>query len=94
MLVEDVLDGDRALRAAEAAEGGVALGVGLARVAVHGHVGQPVGVVEVAQRAVITGPERSAEWPARETIVTSAPRMRPASSKPTSYSYRSRGAGR
>jgi hypothetical protein len=49
--VEDVLDGDGALRPAEAAEGGVALRVGLAREAVHGHVGQPVGVVEVAQRA-------------------------------------------
>ena len=48
--VEDVLDGDGALRAAKAAEGGVALGVGLAAVAVHGYIGQPVGVVEVAQR--------------------------------------------
>ena len=49
--VEDVLDRDRSLRAAEAAEGGVALRVGLAREAVHRHVGQPVGVVEVAERA-------------------------------------------
>jgi len=48
--VEDVLDRDRALRPAEAAERGVALRVGLARVAVHRHIGQPVGVVEVAQR--------------------------------------------
>ena len=49
--VHDVLDRDRALRAAETAEGRVALRVGLARVAVHADVGQPVGVVEVAQRA-------------------------------------------
>ena len=49
--VEDVLDRDRALRPPEAAERGIALRVGLAGVAVHRHVGQPVGVVEVAERA-------------------------------------------
>ena len=49
--VEDHLDGDRALRAAEAAERGVALRVGARAVAVDRHVGQPVRVVEVAQRA-------------------------------------------
>jgi hypothetical protein len=49
--VEDVLHGDRALRAAEAAEGGVALRVRLPRVAVDGDVRQPVGVVEVADGA-------------------------------------------
>ncbi len=49
--VEDVLDRDRALRPAEAAERGVALRVGPARVAVDRDVGQPVGVVEVADRA-------------------------------------------
>ncbi len=50
-LVENGFDRDRALRAAEAAESGVALRVGLRRVAVHRHVRQPVRVVEVAQRA-------------------------------------------
>ena len=49
--VQHDLARERALRAAEAAEGGVALRVGLGRIAVDGHVGHPVGVVEVAQRA-------------------------------------------
>ena len=49
--VEDQLDRQRALRPAEAAEGGVALGVGLRAIAVYRHRGQPVGVVEMAQRA-------------------------------------------
>ena len=49
--VEDVLDGNGTLRPTKTPERGVALGVGLAAVAVHGHIGQPVGVVEMAQRA-------------------------------------------
>ena len=49
--VEDVLDRDRALRSAEAAERRVALRVRLAGEAVQRHFRQPVGVVEVAQRA-------------------------------------------
>ena len=49
--VQDVLDRDGALRPAKATERGVALRVGPGRIAVHGDVGQPVGVVEVTQRA-------------------------------------------
>ena len=48
---EDVLDHDHALRAAEAAERGVGLPVGLGDPAVHVDVGDPVGVVDVAERA-------------------------------------------
>ena len=49
--VQDVFHADRALRPAEAAKRRVALRVGLAAIAVHGHLGQPVGVVEVADGA-------------------------------------------
>ena len=51
MPLEDQLDDQRALRPAEAAEGGVALRVRLRAEAVDGDFGQPVGVVEVADRA-------------------------------------------
>ena len=47
--VQDHLDGQRALRPTKTTERGVALGVGAGAIAVHGHVGQPVGVVKVAQ---------------------------------------------
>ena len=48
---EDVLDHQHALGAAEAAEGGVRGLVCLGDAAVHPDVGDPVGVVDVAQRA-------------------------------------------
>ena len=46
---QDVLDDDHALRAAEATERGVGGAVGLGHPAVHLDVGDPVGVVDVAQ---------------------------------------------
>jgi hypothetical protein len=51
-VAQDGLDHDHALRPAEAAEGGVALGVGLAAVRRDLHVRQEVGVVGVEDRAV------------------------------------------
>ena len=50
-LVQDHLHRQRALRPAEAAEGGVALRVGAGAVAAQVDRGQPVGIVEVAERA-------------------------------------------
>ncbi len=50
-VVQDGLDGERALRPAEAAEGRVRLRVGARAEAVDLHLGQPVGVVEVADGA-------------------------------------------
>ena len=38
----------------------------------------------------LTGPDRSAEKPQRDASVRSSPRMRPSSSKPTSYAVRER----
>ena len=49
--LHDVLNGNRTLRATKAAECGVALSIGLTRIAVHEHIGQPVGIVEMAQRS-------------------------------------------
>ncbi len=50
-VVQDVLDGERALRPAEAAEGGVRLRVGARAETVDLHFGQPVGVIEMADGA-------------------------------------------
>jgi hypothetical protein len=47
---DDVLDHEHPLRAAEAAERGLRGLVGLRDPAVHEHVGDPVGVLDVAQR--------------------------------------------
>src|SRR5690606_21086503 len=53
--IHGLLDGDHALRAAEAAVGGVGGGVGLAAVTVDGGVAQVVGVVGVKHGAVDDG---------------------------------------
>ena len=52
---EDVFDDDHALRAAEAAEGGVRGGVGFADLATEADVGDVVGVVEMEEAAVVDG---------------------------------------
>ena len=51
-VAHDAFDDDHALRAAEAAVGGMALGVGLAAVGVDGNVFEEVGVVGVEDGAV------------------------------------------
>ena len=48
--IQNILNSDSPLRPAKAAKCGIALGIGLAHIAVHVHIGQPVGIVEVAQR--------------------------------------------
>ena len=50
--VHDALDGDHALRAAEAAKGGVGDGVGLEAAGQDRNVGQPIAVAGVKHRAV------------------------------------------
>ena len=68
---EDVLDDEHALRPAEAAERGLRRLVRLRDPPVRRAVRDPVGVVDVAERAAETGSERSRLQPPSETSVAS-----------------------
>jgi hypothetical protein len=79
-VVDQVLDGDRALRPAEAAESGVGLGIGLAAQRADVDVGQVVGIVEMADRARCDRARQVGRIAGAATISILAPRMRPSSS--------------